>query len=148
MGSNDQSDGHCRARQGGGRSGQRSGRDSGRGCDGRGRGRSNERKTHANKVVIGDPHRNFTSDEWERLGSMRSYVLQLRDGGRSDRGRGDQSYQASNANRSTSSLSAANTSSNDATYTTNVTADQSVVSEILERGSQNGRSTGRGVYNT
>ena len=148
MGSNDQRGDRCRARQGGGPSGQHSGRGSGRGRDGRGRGRSNERKTYANNVDTCDPHRNFTSDEWERLGSMHSYVLQLRDGGRSGRGRGDQSYQGSNANRSTSSVSAANTSSNDATKTTYVTADHSVVSKISEQGSQNGQSFGRGAYDT
>ncbi|KAI2492944.1 hypothetical protein MHU86_21583 [Fragilaria crotonensis] len=82
MGSNDQRGGRGRARQGGGRSGQRGGRSNGRGRDGRGRGRGNERRTYANNVDITDPHRNFTSDEWERLGSMRSYVIQLREGGR------------------------------------------------------------------
>ncbi|KAI2511242.1 hypothetical protein MHU86_3208 [Fragilaria crotonensis] len=71
MGSNDQRGGRGRARQGGGRSGQRGGRSNGRGRDGRGRGRGNERRTYANNVDITDPHRNFTSDEWERLGSMR-----------------------------------------------------------------------------
>ena len=101
-----------------------------------------ERRTYANNVDISDPHRNFTSDEWDRLGSMRSYVLQLRDG-RGGRGRGDQ---GSTTNRTTtSSVAAANTTSE----TTNATnADQSVVSEITERGSQNGRSFGRGAYNT
>jgi hypothetical protein len=85
MGSNDQRGGSDRARQVGGRSGLRSGHGSGRGRDGRGRGRgrSNERKTYANIVAISDPHRNLISDEWERLGSMRSYVLQLRDAWRS-----------------------------------------------------------------
>ena len=71
MGSNDQRGGHGRAR-GGGRSGQRSGRGSGRGRDGRGRGRGTERRTYANNVDISDPHRNFTSEEWDRFGSMRS----------------------------------------------------------------------------
>jgi hypothetical protein len=40
-----------------------------------------------NNVSITDPHRNFTSAEWERLGTMRSYVLQLREGGCGGRGR-------------------------------------------------------------
>jgi hypothetical protein len=85
--------------QRGGRIGQRSGRSSGRGRDGRGRGRGHERKTYANNIGITDPHRNFTPGEWERLGSMRSYVLQLRDGGRGGRGRSDhQGYQESNTN--------------------------------------------------
>ena len=123
----------------------------GRGRDGRGRGRCNERKSYANNVDITDPHRNFTPDEWERLGSMRSYVLQLQDGGRGDRGRSDhsyQSYQGSNANRTTSGVSATNTNPYDSANTTNAPADQSVVSEISERGSQNGRGFGRGAYNT
>ena len=97
------------------------------------------------------PHRNFTSDEWERLGSMRSYVLQLRDGGRDGRGRSDQSYQSyqgSNTNRTTSGVSATNTNPIDSANTTNAPADQSVVSEISERGSQNGRGFGRCAYNT
>lgn len=148
MGSNDQRGGRGRARQGGGRSGQRGGRSNGRGRDGRGRGRGNERRTYANNVDITDPHRNFTSDEWERLGSMRSYVIQLREGGRGGRGRGDQSYQGSNTNRTTSSVSAANPNSNETTNTSSAPADQSVVSDITERGSQNGRSFGRGAYNT
>ena len=148
MGSNDQRGGRGRARQGSGRIGQRNGRNGGRGRDGRGRGRGNERKSYANNVDITDPHRNFTSDEWERLGSMRSYVLQLRDGGRGGRGRSDPSYLGTNTNRTTSGVSATNTNSVDSANTTNVPADQSVVSEISERGSQNGRGFGRGAYNT
>ena len=78
MGSNDQRGGRGRARQGGGRMGQHSGHSTtGRGRDGHRRRRGNERKTYANNVDNTDPHRNFTPDEWERLGSMRSYVLQL-----------------------------------------------------------------------
>ena len=76
------------SRHGGGRTHQvsaagsddtRGGRGSGRGRGGRGRG--TPRRTYANNVDITDPHRNFTSAEWEKLGTMRSYVLQLRDGG-------------------------------------------------------------------
>ena len=148
IGSNDQRGGRGWARQGGGRSGQHGGRSSGRGRDGRGHGRGNERKTYANNVDMTDPHRNFTSEEWDRLGSMRSYDLQLRDGGRGGRGRGDQSYQGNNTNRTNSSVSAANMNSNEATNSTNVSADRSVVSKITERGSQNGRGFGRGAYNT
>jgi hypothetical protein len=149
MGSNDQRGGRGRARQGSGRIGQqRNGRSGGRGRDGRGRGRGNERKSYANNVDITDPYRNFTSDEWERLGSMRLYVLQLRDGGRGGRGRRDPSYLGTNMNRTTSGVSATNTNSVDSANTTNVPADQSVVSEISERGSQNGRGFGRGAYNT
>ncbi|KAI2509502.1 hypothetical protein MHU86_4879 [Fragilaria crotonensis] len=136
-----------RARQGGGSSGQRGGRSNGRGRDGCGRGRGNERRSYANNVDITDPHRNFTSDEWERLGSMlRSYVIQLREGGRGGRGRGDQSYQGSD--QTASSVSAANPNSNEATNTSNAPGDHSVVPDITERGSQNGCSFGRGANNT
>jgi hypothetical protein len=137
-------------RQGGGRSGQRTGRGGGQGRGGR-RGRGNERRTYANNVDITDPHRNFTSDEWERLGSRRSYVLQLREGGRGGRGRGDRNQNDSNANRTTSSVATNNNNkngnSNDSSNGNNVSTNNSVVSEITERGSQNGRSFGRGVYN-
>ena len=149
MGSNDQRGGRGRARQGGGRIGQRSGHSGGRGRDGRGRGRCNERKkSYANNVDITNPHLNFTPDEWERLGSMRSNVLQLQDGGRGGRGRSDQSYHGSNTNRSTSGVSATNANANDSTNTMNAPANQSVVSKISERGSQNGQGFGRGAYNT
>jgi hypothetical protein len=104
-----------------------------------------------NNVDLTDSHRNFTPDEWERLGSTRSYVLQLRDGGHGGRGRSDQSYQSyqgSNTNRTTSDVSATNTNSNDSANTTNAPADQLVVSKISEQGSQNGRGFGRGAYKT
>jgi hypothetical protein len=52
-----------RGRTGSGHSGQRGGR-----------GRGNPRRTYANNVDITDPHRNFTSAEWEKLGTMRNYV--------------------------------------------------------------------------
>ncbi|KAI2495964.1 hypothetical protein MHU86_18531 [Fragilaria crotonensis] len=148
MGTNDQRGGRGRARQGGGRSGQRTGRGGGQGRGGRGRG--NERRTYANNVDITDPHRNFTSDEWERLGSMRSYVLQLREGCRGGHGRGDRNQNYGNANRTTSSVATNNNdngTSNDSSNGNNVSANNSVVSEITERGSQNGRSFGRGAYN-
>jgi hypothetical protein len=148
LGANDQRRGRGRARQGGGRSGQRTGRGGGQGRGGR--GRSNERCTYANNVDITDPHRNFTSDEWERLGSMRSYVLQLREGGRGGRGRGDRNQNDVNANRTTSSVATNNYNngnSNDSSNGNNISANNSVVSEITERGSQNGRSFGRGAYN-
>jgi hypothetical protein len=138
MGSNDQRGGRGRARRGDGRFGQRGGRSSGRG---------NERRLYANNVDVTDPHRNFTSDEWERLGSMRSYVLQQREGGRGGRGRGERSQSDNNASRTASSVAATNNNTNDTNNGNNVSTDQSVVSEITERGSQNGRSFGRGAYN-
>ena len=144
MGSNDQRGGRGRSRQGG-RSGQRGGRGDGRGRDGRGRGRgrSNDRRTYANNVDITDPHQNFSSEEWDRVGTMRSYVLQLREGGRGGRGRNDR-------NQSDRTVGSATATNNTASRNANNTASgdqQSVVSEISERGSQNGRGFGRGAYN-
>ena len=141
MGLNDQRGGRGRARQGG-----RSGQCGGRG-DGRGRRRNNERRTYANNVDITDPHRNFTSDEWEQLGTMRSYVLQLREGGRGGRDRGDRN-QTNSTNRTVGSATATNNTTTNDNASNNVPTDQSVVSEITERGSQNGRGfLDRGTYN-
>jgi hypothetical protein len=89
----------------------------------------------------------LTSEEWERLGSMQSYVLHLREGGCGGRGRGERSQSNSNANRTASSVAATNNNANNSNNGNHVPADQSVVSEITERGSQNGRSFGRGAYN-
>ncbi|KAI2498698.1 hypothetical protein MHU86_15765 [Fragilaria crotonensis] len=114
--SSGQSGGRGRARTGG-RYGQRGGRNSGRGRDNRGRGRGEYRKTYANNVDITDPHRNFSAEEWERLGTMRSYVLQLREGGgRSGRngGRGDnRTGDNSSTNRNSSSVTSANNNNNE-----------------------------------
>jgi hypothetical protein len=44
-------------------------------------------------------------------------------------------------------VTATNVNPNSNSGGTNVSNDQSVVSEITERGSQNGRSFGRGAYN-
>ena len=76
---------------------------------------------------------------------MRSYILQLREGGRGGCGRGDRN-QTNSTNRTVGSATATNNTNNDYAAN-NVQADQSVVSEITERGSQNGRSFGRGAYN-
>ena len=108
-----------------------------------------ERRTYANNVDVTDPHRNFTPDEWERLESMRSCVLQLRKGGRGGRGRSDRTQSDNSTNRTASCVTAANNNnnnSNDNNSGNNVSAKNSVVSEITERGSQNGRSFGRGAY--
>ena len=145
----DSTGGRGRARTGG-RSGQRGGRHSGRGRDNRGsgRGRGEYRRTFANNVDISDPHRNFSADEWERLGTMRSYVLQLREGGRGGRAnRGDnRSGNNTSTNRATSSVSTTN-NNNESNDNATTGGGNSVVSEITERGSQNGRSFGRGAYN-
>jgi hypothetical protein len=79
---------------------------------------------------------------------MQSYVLQLREGGRGGRGRDERSLSDNNANRTASSVAVTNNNTNDSNNGNNVSADQSVVSEITERGFQNGRSFGRGEYNT
>ena len=52
----------------------------------------------------------------------------------------NRSPSSSNTNRTTSGVSATDNNNNE-------TAEASVVSEITERGSQNGRSFGRGAYN-
>ena len=148
MGYNNQRGGRGRARQGNCCFGQRGGRSSGRTRDGRGRkGRGNERCTFANNVDITDPHRNVTPDEWGRLGKVRSYVLQLREGGRGGHGRGDCGHNDTTTTQTTSSVTATRTNnSNDAYCRNNAPADQSVVSDITERGPKNGRSFGRGAY--
>jgi hypothetical protein len=71
-----------------GRSGKRSGRFTGRGRGRGGRGRTNGRtRAYINNVDVNDPHRNFTATEWEKLGTMRGVVLQMREsGGRGGRG--------------------------------------------------------------
>ena len=96
-------------------------------------------------VDVTDPHRNFTAAEWEKLGTMRSVVLRMRDGngsgGRGGRGGNESRSPTNSTNRTTSGVSAAETSNNYGN------AEASVVSEITERGSQNGRSFGRGAYN-
>ena len=133
------SDGDRGGRGRGGRSGQRGGR--GRGGRGRGHGRT---KSYINNVDVTDPHRNFTSAEWEKLGNMRNIVLQMREGGgRGGRGGNDNRSSTNSTATATRTTSVVSTNDND-NATTN---DQSVVSEITERGSQNGRSFGRGAYN-
>ena len=90
-----------------------------------------------NNVDITDPHRNFTSEEWDKLGTMRSYVIQLQEGGRGGgRGRGGH-----DDSRTVGSVAATITTQGTGAQSTtaNNTNDQSVVSDITERGSQNGR---------
>ena len=102
-------------------------------------------KLYINEVDVTDPNRNFTAAEWEKLGTMRGVVLRMCKGngsaGRGGRGGNDSHSPTNNTNRTTSGVSA--TDSNNG----NKTAEASVVSEITERGSQNGRSFGRGAYN-
>ena len=139
------SDGDRGGRGRGGRSGQRGGPAAGRGRGGRGRGSGRGRmRSYINEVDVTDPHRNFTAAEWEKLGTMRGVVLRMREGngnaGRGGRGGNDSRSPSNNTNRTTSGVSATDNNNNE-------TAEASVVSEITERGSQNGRSFGRGAYN-
>ena len=137
--------GRGRARRGG----------DGRGRDGRGRGRGggrsggrggNNLRKFMNGVDISDPHRNFTSEEWTKLGSMRQTLLLMRQdsSGRSGRsgGRGD-------GQRTANVSSAASATASPIPANTNATNDQATaVSELTERGSMNGRrGFGRGAYN-
>lgn len=135
--------GRGRARRGGGR--YETGRGGGHGRDGRGRG--TPRKTYINNVDVTDPNRNFTSDEWDRLGSLRSYILKMR-GNTSGRGRNGQGAGRGNdaGQRNASSATTASTNDSAAQNATNANDHQSVVSEMTERGSQNGRGFGRGAY--
>jgi hypothetical protein len=138
--------GRGRFRRGDGRFNDRGGRGSGR--DGRGRGgRDNGRgggtPVRLNGVDVTDPNRNFTPQEWERLGSARSFVINQRNyvNGRSagrDGGRGGRHVGQRDAN--TRNASATQSAQDNATDT----ATQ--VSDITDRGSQNGRGFGRGAY--
>ena len=74
---------------------------------------------------------------------MRSYVLQLREGGRGGRGRGDQNQ----SDRTGGSATATNNATGSTNNNNASNNQQSIVSEISERGSQNGRGFGRGAYN-
>ena len=143
-GSDGNRDGRGRAQ--GGRSGQRGGRGTGRGRSGRGRGNGRATRTYINNVDFTDPHRNFTSAEWEKLGTMRRIVIQMRDGNNSGRGGNDNrsTTTTSNTNQTTSGVSA-NASTNDENNT--ASNEAAVVSDMTEWGSQNGRSFGRGAYN-
>jgi hypothetical protein len=109
-------------------------------------------RVRMNNVDVADPNRNFQADEWEKLGSGgRAYVLRLRDtpaGGRGGRdgGRGGGAGRSVDGQRSASAASTATNANNTETGTQRGSSDQSVVSEIMERGSQNGRNFGRGAY--
>lgn len=151
--SNDGRGSRGRARRGGGRYGTQPGRGGGRGRGDRGGrgGRGGRERIWLNRVDITDPHRTFTSYEWERLGSGRTYVLQLRnnpgrgrDGGRgSAGGRSDGQRNASSATTNTTTTAVSNPPIEQRGESQ---ATESIVSEITERGSQHGRSFGRGAY--
>jgi hypothetical protein len=143
----DQRGGRGRFRRGG-RSGERG---VGRG-DGRGRGRNSRARMQINGIDVSDPTRNFSSDEWERLGTARAYVTQQRSiaNGRSSGGRtgGRSTSTPRGGNNDGRNASATQTSTNDNSNDTSNHDNQSQSNTtISERGSQNGRSFGRGAYN-
>ena len=123
----------------------RGGRNAGRGRGGCGRGSGGRMRSYINEVDVTDPNRNFTAAGWEKLGTMRSVVLRMREGngsvGRGGRGGNESRSPTNSTNRTTSGVSATENSNS------NGNAEASVVSEITERGSQNGRSFGRVAYN-
>jgi hypothetical protein len=138
--------GRGRFRRGDGRFNDRGGRGGnrdGRGRGGRDSGRGGGTPVRLNGVDVTDPNRSFTPQEWERLGSARSFVINQRnyvngrsagrDGGRGGRGAGQRDANTRNA-------SATQSATNDAADT----ATQ--VSDLTDRGSQNGRGFGRGAY--
>ena len=136
--------GRGRARRGGDGRG-RDGRGRGRG-GGYGGGRGGGLKKYMNGVDVSDPHRNFTSDEWTKLGPMRHALLLLR---QASSGRGGRGGGRGDGQRSANASSAASAAAPTVPATTaNTTNDQATtVSELTERGSQNGRGFGRGAYN-
>ncbi|KAI2511722.1 hypothetical protein MHU86_2616 [Fragilaria crotonensis] len=153
----DSYDGRGRGRaRGGSRYGQQYG--SGRGGHGRGeqRGRGGGRDDHKikiNNVDVTDPHGNFTTEEWEQLGPARSHVLQLRNassgrGGRvvGGRGGGRGSSSGGQQNASSTSTTASNNDTPSNHSQQQVSEQSTVVSELTERGSQNGRGFGRRAY--
>ena len=99
-------------------------------------------RSYINEVDVTDPNRNFTAAEWEKLRTMRSVVLRMREGNGSGSRGGNESRSPTNGTNCTTSGVTATENSN-----SNGNAEASVVSEITERGSQNGRSFGRGAYN-
>ena len=138
--SRDQRGGRGRFRRGG-RSGERG---AGRSGDGRGRGgRGGSRRIQINGVDVTDPTRNFTAEEWERLGNARSYVTQQRT--RTGRG-GRTGGRNSNGNTDGQRNASATNTTNDGNTVATTNSESNTT--ISERGSQNGRGFGRGAYNS
>ena len=127
-----------RFRRGDGRGGRHAGRGFGRGNNG---GRGPQRMS-INGVDVSDPSRQFSADEWNRLGVARSYITQQRTGrGRS--GNRDASSRATDYDGGRNAAAAASTrTDNDTTAAASVLTDGT----RSERGSQNGRGFGRGAY--
>ena len=131
--------------RGGRGSGHRSGRSSGRGHSSGGGGRS----MVINGVDVSDPTRQFSGDEWNRLGAAREFVWRQRDtinnggrGGRDGRGRGNRDAGQRNA----SGVASGGNNENDTNGTASVLTDDTRGTGSGERGSQNGRGFGRGAY--
>ena len=84
-------------------------------------------------------------EEWTKLGSMRQTLLLMRQnaGGRGGRGGGRSDGQRNANTSSAASATAPPIPANARTANDQETA----VSELTERGSQNGRGFGRGAYN-
>jgi hypothetical protein len=99
-------DGDRGGRGRGGRSGQHRGRNAGRGRGGRGRGSGGGMRSYINEVDVTNPNRNFTAAEWEKLGTMRSVVLRMREGNgsgsRGGRGGNESRSPTNSTNRTTS----------------------------------------------
>ena len=127
----------------GGRFGERS---SGRGRANRGTsGRGNSQKVQINGVDVSDPTRNFTPDEWERLGNARAFITQQRS--RSGRG-GLGVYNRDKISQRNASASHVSESTAGNTTINQTDSQSQGNTTISERGSQNGRSFGRGAYSS
>ena len=126
----------------GGSSGQRGGRGTGHGRGGRGRTNGRPTRAYINSMDVTDPHRNFTSAEWEKLDAMRRVVIQMRDGNNGGRGGNDNRSTTSTINRTTSGVSANGNANDENNIASN---EASVVSDMAEQGLPNGRSFGRGA---
>jgi hypothetical protein len=81
--------------------------------------------------------------EWEKLSTMRGVVLQMRESdGHGGRGGNDNRLLTNSTAQRTASVVSANGSTFNKSASTN---DNSVVSEVTDRGLQNGRTFGRGA---
>ena len=136
------------SRDGGGRGrfkrgGRFGGQDSGRRTTGRVGGGPAGRhdKLVINGIDVSEPYKNFSPDEWERLGSARTFVTQQRNRA----GRGGRTPHRPIGQRN---ASASNVSENGTVHTQHIDSQSQANTTISERGSQNGRSFGRGAYSS
>jgi hypothetical protein len=86
-----------------------------------GRGRTNGRtRAYINKIDVTDPHVNFTVAEWEKLGTMRGVVLQMRESGsRGGRGGNDTQSLTNSTPQRTASVVSVNGGTTNENATTN-----------------------------